>query len=296
MDQTDVIELVRELWHSTTPSKRRKLFQTVRKTIPKEHIILFQELSSHYFNHAIDAANLQILILVHGIHTNGSWQQEIEEQFSDIPSLRVKELGYELVTGPHFALFSRKGPIKKILNDIKIIKREEPHAQLSVIAHSFGTFIIAKIIEDNPEIQFEKIVICGSVIPRDFNWTKHAPFARNGDIVNDVGILDIWPVIANCFTLGYGASGNQGFRSALVIDRFFNYHHSDFFEQKNDHIRKYWKPIFEQGIVPKSDCKLPKTNVTVLWFCHSTKGKIIPFSLYVLVTAAILWAVGLIHH
>lgn len=289
MEKTEVIELVRTLWESTHPAKRRNVFQKIQTTIPEEHRILFQELVSHHFIGTVDIADSHVVILVHGIHTNGSWQQDVQEQMEGVPCLRVQELGYELVTGPHFAMFSRAGPIKKVVRDIRTIKREEPLVKVSVIAHSFGTYIISKVLEENPDIQFHKIITCGSVVRRDYDWSKHAPHARRGDIVNDVGVRDLWPVIANCMTFGYGASGNQGFRNASVTDRFFNYGHSDFFELKNDHIRKYWRPIFESGTIQKSECKLPKGNFFLLWFCHSTKGKVIPFTLYLLALLGVAW-------
>jgi len=283
MEKTEVIELVRVLWEGTTTNKRKKVFQTVHKSIPEEHQTLFRELSSHYFNGTIDLKESRVIILVHGIHTNGSWQQDVQEQMFGIPCLRVQELGYELVTGFHFALFSRSGPINKIHNEIRTIQREEPLAKISVIAHSFGTYIISKILEKDQNIRFEKIITCGSVIPRNFNWQKHAPHTNSINIINDVGTKDLWPVIANCSTLGYGASGNQGFRTASVTDRYFNYGHSDFFESINEHILKYWRPIFEDDTVPKSNSKLPKSSVLLLWFCHSRKGKILPFATYILI-------------
>ncbi|MFJ2449487.1 hypothetical protein [Pseudomonas sp. NPDC087626] len=292
MDKTNIIELVRVLWDGTAASKRRKVFREVQKNIPEESRILFQELASHYFNGATDTKESRILILVHGIHTNGSWQQDVQEQMIGVPYLRVQELGYDLVTGFHFALFSRSGPIKKILADINTIKREEPLAKISVIAHSFGTYIISKILENNPDIRFEKIITCGSVISRNYNWTKHAPFAHSTDIINDVGVRDVWPVIANCVTLGYGSSGNQGFRTASATDRYFNYGHSDFFEPQHDHILKYWRPIFEDQTIPKSEIKLPKASVPLLWFCHSKKGKAIPFALYAAAIIGTLWGLA----
>ncbi|GLO54759.1 hypothetical protein PPUJ20066_07950 [Pseudomonas putida] len=290
MERTDVIEVIKELWECTEASKRGRALKALQKTIPDEHQVFFGEFASHLFNNALDTKESHIIILIHGIHTNGSWQQDVQEQMDGVPHLRVQKVGYELVTGLQFAFLSRSSAIKKVLHEIRTIKREEPIAKLSIIAHSFGTYITSKIIATQADLRFEKIITCGSVMPRDYNWVKHAPYARHGDIINDVGTNDWWPIAANCFSLGYGASGNQGFQSAAVVDRYFEYGHSDFFEPENDHIRKFWRPIFEKGSIPASPSKLPKANLGRLWLCHSIKGKYIPFGLYTLIGAGIIYS------
>ena len=65
------------------------------------------------------------------------------------------------------------------------------------------------------------------------------------DIINECGIRDIWPVLAESSTWGYGASGTFGFGAPGVSDRFHQCGHSDYFTEEM--VTKYWLPWFERA-------------------------------------------------
>lgn len=96
-------------------------------------------------------------------------------------------------------------------------------------------------------------------------------------ILNDVGTFDLYPVLATCASVGYGASGYRGFQNGIVIDRYFAYGHSTFFEKKKNHVEKYWKPFIQNGVVAPSrwDKKKPKTKIIFLMLSHPLIGKAI---------------------
>lgn len=121
---------------------------------------------------------------------------------------------------------------------------------LSVVAHSFGTYIIAKILEQEADLQFHRLIFCGSIVPDSFKWEIYG-HRLNSDqsgkwqAVNDCGMNDIWPVFAKSVTWGYGSSGRFGFGHPRIKDRFFNATHSSFFD--SNFIREYWLPFLSKG-------------------------------------------------
>lgn len=276
MNSTDVIKLVETLWAATDAKKRKEVFSLVRATIPEEHKVLFDGLVDNKRSGIRDSADSKILVLIHGIRTDGAWQREVQQQFQGVANLQVHDLGYDVVTGMQLAGPFRSGPVNKIVRDIRRLKDEEPLARISVIAHSFGTYIVSRILEEHPDISFEKIVLSGSLIKRNYPWDRNARGMRKSSIVNDVGVRDIWPLIASCSTWGYGSTGRVGFKSATVTDRYFDYAHSDFFENNGAHIKKYWRPIFEFDEVVPSDWELkserPKTGFFTLLAAHQKTG------------------------
>lgn len=276
MNSTEVIQLVEKLWNATDPKERKEVFGLLRSTIPKEHQVLFDALVDNKRSGIVDSPNSRILVLIHGIRTDGAWQRDVQREFHGVENLQVHDLGYDVVTGLQLAGPFRKGPVNKIVRDIRRLKSEEPLAKISVIAHSFGTYVVSRILEDHPDIKFEKIVLSGCLIKRSYPWDRNAQNMQKSSIINDVGVRDIWPLIASCSTWGYGSTGRVGFKSATVTDRYFNYSHSEFFENDGLHIRKYWRPLFEfDEIVPsewESDTNRPKTGFTTLFAAHQNTG------------------------
>jgi pimeloyl-ACP methyl ester carboxylesterase len=121
---------------------------------------------------------------------------------------------------------------------------------VSVIGHSFGTWIFSRILMRCTDIRFRRVILCGNVIPDHFQWDRYK--AQIGDspdghgyVVNDCGIRDIWPVLAKSITWGYGSSGRFGFGHPRVADRFHNLGHSDFLTR--EFIQKYWIPFLKDG-------------------------------------------------
>jgi hypothetical protein len=117
-------------------------------------------------------------------------------------------------------------------------------AKLSVIAHSFGTYAIANILKENPDIQLHRLILCGAIVPSEFRWDQIQHRVET-EIINDCGISDVWPVLAQSTTFGYGASGRFGFGTPGVRDRYHDFGHGGFFEKQ--FVRDFWLPWFRNG-------------------------------------------------
>jgi len=140
---------------------------------------------------------------------------------------------------------------------------------LSVIAHSFGTYAIGKILRENPDIRMHRLILCGAILPTDFRWDQIQNSVET-DIINDCGIKDIRPVLAQSTTVGYGPSGRFGFGTPGVRDRFHDFGHGGFFEEK--FVRESWLPWFRSGDFVKSKAPPPSgahwhilTTIQIKW-------------------------------
>jgi hypothetical protein len=162
-----------------------------------------------------------------------------------------------------------------------------------VIAHSFGTYTIASLLKRENDIDLHNLVLCGSVLPINFDFGSIARKVKNL-CINDACTRDIWPVIAKILSFGYGESGTYGFYQALCRDRFHDFRHSDFFNE--EFIRTYWMPIFASGIlVPSAFVRKSANNPPLLRTLAILPRAILPILVLacVLISATMLYTTAI---
>jgi len=196
------------------------------------------------------------ILLIHGIRTEGLWHDIAQPILEGASNTKVVPISYGYFDVFRFLLpgFLRKAPQKRILVELEKIANEitsdTQDQKISVIAHSFGTYSIISLLEQDIEVELDYLILCNSVVKSTFDFNKIAPKIKSG-IINEVGYRDIWPVLAKILTVGYGNSGTYGFGSASCTDRFHDIDHGSFF---NFHcIHKYWLSIFRDDHVIDSD-------------------------------------------
>jgi len=113
----------------------------------------------------------KIVVTIHGIRTNGAWQKEIT------PALASHGLiPYHINYGFFFAtwfLFKpfRENRIEAIRRELIDLRKDTGTNRISIIAHSFGTFIAMEALRrDNGELKYDRVVLTGSILPRNFDW------------------------------------------------------------------------------------------------------------------------------
>src|SRR5262249_29519767 len=79
-----------------------------------------------------------------------------------------------------------------------------------------------------------------------------------GFILNEVGIRDIWPALAESVTWGYGSAGTYGFRRPLVYDRWHNGARHGYFLTPQ-FCKTFWVPYLKRAAIidGKEDPKSP---------------------------------------
>lgn len=202
----------------------------------------------------------EVVVLIHGIRTHAPWAEMVKRVFSVSTSIHAIPIGYGYFDVVRF-LFPgpwRRAAINKVTHELHAITSDFRNARISILAHSFGTYIVSNVLMDSPDIRVHRLCLCGSIVDRSFHWKRICP-DQVTQIVNDCGTRDIWPLMASGFSVGYGASGTFGFRSSVVVDRFHRFGHSDFFSKS--FAKEFWLPYFEFGEVkdPEEDQEHPRS-------------------------------------
>ena len=134
---------------------------------------------------------------------------------------------------------------------IYAIREKYQPEQMSVVTHSFGTYIVTKYIEGFRQeeflpIEIESLVLTGGIISQSYDWNQNIPLkvgrvlnivAEGDDAVKYMPKTD-WKKLVGMDTL-FGQSGIKGFskESERVVNRPFqilthtNIFKDDFIEQ-----------------------------------------------------------------
>ena len=214
-------------------------------------------LAESFFLAGLDAAGKgheqsHIIILIHGIRTQGVWQDKVASILGKHPHTKPIIIGFAYFDLLSFWLpyFFRRAPIERVEREIRGAMSDNPGAKISIIAHSFGTYITSQLLTRRPDIQINRLLLCGSIVDRFYPWDALRRFPTGG-VLNHVGTKDILPAISKSVSWGYGSSGTFGFRTHKVSDRYFNFGHSDFFTE--EHVNNYWVPYIINGVMVESN-------------------------------------------
>ncbi len=228
----------------------------------------------------------ELIFVIHGIRDRARWQSRVKRLLEEIDGVKVIPIryGYFDLLRFWFPFWTRRGPIERTRVEIQIGRNTYRAERYSIIAHSFGTYAVSKVISDTRDLVLHRLVLCGSILDRAYPWELIK--GRITDrIVNDYGTRDIWPLMARKLSWGYGDTGRYGFGGAIVQDRSHNLRHSDFFEEA--FVDKYWKPLFESDTLVESHWE--ENAPTEPWwfeplFCLPWKTLLVAMTL-----AAIFW-------
>jgi pimeloyl-ACP methyl ester carboxylesterase len=196
------------------------------------------------------------VMLIHGIRTQAEWQQRVATAIEDNSKIKVIPTRYEFLDVVRFLVPLRGFRSQPVDRIAKLIRDESKRtARISVIAHSFGSFIVSELLRKYSDIEFHRVILCGSIVKDDFPWDMYSRrIAPNENlewqVLNDCGMQDIWPVMAKSMTWGYGSSGRFGFGHNRVKDRFHTKGHGDFFTAK--FAIEYWLPYLNNGKIKSS--------------------------------------------
>ena len=207
-----------------------------------------------------------VVLLVHGIRTFGDWQDRLAARIKEVePGTEVHIYKYGYFGSIAFLIPFLRRPIIKAFQDYLTARAPVwKNARVDIIAHSFGCFVTAWALhrikpQDCPTIN--TVVLCGSVLKQLFPWDglvgQEKPIGR---IINECGIKDYWPLIAQLFVWGMGNSGRRGFAGITgvdvgIINRYHALTHSGFFE--GSFMEKHWLPILTGNTYSFGDVLFP---------------------------------------
>lgn len=212
-----------------------------------------------YVRHAMTGRDVRWFLALHGMNTRGAWQEEFNWRVSNTfnRSIPVAIYKYGIIRVSVLLPILQKKLVKKLKKRIDILSGNTHDSGFGekpdVVAHSFGTWILGHLLESYPETKVGRIILTGSILRPDFNWTK---FVKNNQvemILNHISKSDLPVKFAQYFIPNSGPSGFRGFddRSVYNIETP-HFKHSDYFdiEKMIELFKKVWWPFLQKN---KSD-------------------------------------------
>ena len=197
----------------------------------------------------------KVVFSLHGIRTHATWQRA----FADLAQQSRWECRLEhwyfgrFSTLKFLSPFSREAKVKwfretyeREMNskDLKLEKNQFP----SIVAHSFGTYILGYALLKYEYIRFNKVILCGSILPIDFPWDRLIERGQVQAVRNENGVKDFWVNQVRGFVPNTGPSGRYGFACShsRLEQQEFHYTHSEYFEK--GHMREYWIAFLDKTV------------------------------------------------
>lgn len=177
-----------------------------------------------------------IVISLHGIRTRGDWQKELSSALSR-NGFVYEPLDYGFFRAIQLVLPWARDAKKKWFLEKYTAVTKGYLSPPSIIAHSLGTYLVARTMQKYTELRFDRIIFCGSIAEVAYPWTAIINGNRAIRVLNDYGGKDFWAKVAVWVVNDAGPSGAKGFRDnagGRVLNRCRpEFRHSDFFYEKN---------------------------------------------------------------
>jgi hypothetical protein len=191
-------------------------------------------------------AEKPLVISVHGIRTRGDWQKQLASVLSRA-NFVYEPLDYGFFRAIQLVVpFMRDAKTKWFLEKYTAITKDYRNPPC-IIAHSFGTYLVARTLLKYVEVKFDRIIFCGSIVAVGYPWSSIMNERRAGRVLNDYGGKDFWAKTAVWFVNDAGPSGARGFQDnaeGRVTNRYRpEFRHSDFFYAAN--FANTWLPFLE---------------------------------------------------
>ena len=186
----------------------------------------------------------KVIISLHGIRTRGTWQKDLTPIITEQGWIHYP-LDYGSFSLARFIpSLVRSQKIEWFRQQYNEVRGRYPHVVPSIIAHSFGTWLLCKTLGKYPNIKFDKIILSGSIAPRTFDWS--GAYARNQFTAarNEIAKRDFWARHSKRFAWGTGDAGYAGFDQGadyLTQPVYSDYTHSSIFG--DDHYLGAWMPF-----------------------------------------------------
>jgi len=210
-------------------------------------------------------ATSNVVLALHGIRTRGKWQKELTPILNSA-GFTVAPLDYGFFGAVRLIFpWSREKKVDWFLQKFTEESNRLHFERPSIVAHSFGTYILAKALEKYGELAVDRVIFCASIISADFPWTRLASRGQLRGVLNQFGAKDIWPKIAHRVISDGGDSGTGGFKNdapALLVQQSKPlFGHSDYFYDLN--YQQNWIPFLcgEQLAAPADEAPRRKSPI-----------------------------------
>lgn len=201
-----------------------------------------------------------ILVTVHGLLSGAEWNQEIAPIASSQDWIFAP---YTYETNKPDLLFRPEKRLKVVddFRDWIYDLQNRFQGEISIICHSFGTYIIGAYLEgfinqEYPPVTFNSIILTGSILNKNFDWDKFRGYsvgsvyntiAPNDEYVKYMPATDLKKYIG--MSTFFGQAGIEGFDSKspmLTQSSFKILTHTN--SIKRDVIETKWMPFLNANL------------------------------------------------
>lgn len=195
----------------------------------------------------------RVVVLLHGIRTRGVWQKKVTPALSAAGFIPYP-LDYGRFGTPSLLnRWKRARTVEWLHHELDHLRREARAEKVSVIAHSFGTYMLGAVLEKYRQHRFDKLILLGSILDRAYRWKEKLEDWRVGFVHNEYGTQDEWPRRAARVVRDAGDSGSLGFleEHPRLHNEKHAYGHSDYFTL--GHCTSFWLPVLRRHL-PEPRC------------------------------------------
>jgi len=221
----------------------------------------------------------RVLFALHGIRTHAGWTRALYEIGSQHGwQVRTDRWNFGYFSAIRFLLPSARSAkvrwfrrtYREEVTDRTVLLDEGRCP--SIVAHSFGTYILGNALLKYDWLRFDKVILCGSILPLDFPWDKLIERGQVQAVRNEYGVQDVWSGLVRWFVAGTGPSGRDGFRcddERLEQERFL-YTHSEYFDKGQ--MEAKWFPFLGKAlpVISPAEHTVSMPRTTRPWVLYSS--------------------------
>lgn len=190
-------------------------------------------------------------LVVHGMNTRGNWQEDLTWLIGRSYGRMVPVAIYKYGMIRQGVLFRwRQRQLRdKLAKKMKKHAKEAVDAELEgrpdVIAHSFGTWLVANALLDDPSLVIGRLILLGAVVPPQFPWQRLVDRGQVEHILNHGALKDFWVPKARFVIPGSGPGGTRGFPPPVVNLFEEGLGHSGYFleSKMKGFFKTVWQPF-----------------------------------------------------
>lgn len=191
------------------------------------------------------------VLVLHGMNTHGTWQEELTWLIARSYKRMVPVAIYKYGTVRPGALFAwrQRMILRRVIAKFVALSEQARDAELSsrpdVIAHSFGTWLIAHALAD-PRVRIGRLILLGSIVRPDFPWQQWIDEKKVEFVLNHGATKDFWVKAAQFAIPDSGPGGRIGYLAPVRNVAAEGLGHSDYFNPQSrmrDLFTTVWRPF-----------------------------------------------------
>jgi len=198
------------------------------------------------------------VLVLHGMNTRGTWQEEltwlIARSYKQMVPVAIYKYGM-VRPGVLFGWRQRmivRRVIKKFVALSKQARDDGFHGPPDVIAHSFGTWLIAHALDDQ-RVRVGRLILLGSIVRPDFRWDRLLADHKVDMVLNHGATRDFWVKVSQYGIPKSGPGGRVGYPAPVRNVAAVGLGHSDYFDPEQRMRQLFadvWQPFLRWQSVP----------------------------------------------